>query len=68
MDNLSTNKELMTCILYTTPNAPNSCTMNVRDMVWMFKSMLMHKMDYNGTTKFDFVISCLTFRGSIPTP
>ena len=27
MDNLSTNKEPMTCIIYATPNAPNSYTM-----------------------------------------
>ena len=33
----------------------------------MLKSMSMHKKDDNETIKFDFVTSCLTFRGSIPT-
>ena len=41
--------------------------MNVRDMSWMLKSMSMHKRDSKGTIKSDFVTSCLTFRGLIPT-
>ena len=33
----------------------------------MFKSMSMHKRDSKKITKFDFVTSCFTFKGSIIT-
>ena len=33
----------------------------------ILKSMLMYKRVSKGTIKYDFVISCLTFRGSNPT-
>ena len=33
----------------------------------MLKTMLMHKKDNKGTIKFNFVISCLVFKDSIPT-
>ena len=42
-------------------------TNNANDMGRMLKSVSMHKRDSLGTTKFNFIISCLTFRGLIPT-
>ena len=32
----------------------------------MLKSMSMHKRDNKKTNKFDFVTSCVVFRGLIP--
>ena len=40
---------------------------NVRDIDWMLKSMSIHQRDNKGIVKFNFLTSCLTFMGSIPT-
>ena len=40
---------------------------NVRDMSWMLKSMSIHQKDSKIMVKYNFVISCLAFKGSIPT-
>ena len=63
MDNLSTYKEPMTCILGATLMHPSHVQCKRFD--WMLKLMSMCKRHSKGIVKFNFVTSCLAFRGSI---
>ena len=40
---------------------------NTSDIGRILKSTSMHKKNNKGTMKSNFVVSCITFRGSIPT-
>ena len=65
MDNLSTYKEPMTCIFYATFNASKSCTMSE---IWIECSNQRQYTKNNSKeiVKSNFVVSYLTFKGSIP--
>ena len=64
VNNLSSYKELITCIIYATPNAPKLCAMQAIWVEYLNQYQCIQRMDKRKLSLI-FVISCLAFKGSI---